>query len=102
MHCALPVPMPPVNAFWSQTMYDKDELLVPNPINRYALGDRSNLTFDSDGSLTLYIRAARRGRTKRAIGCRRRKTRTSNWHCGSKRQKKKSRMAHGNRRPSNA
>ena len=33
--------IPPVNAFWSLTMYDDDAYLVANPINRYALGDRS-------------------------------------------------------------
>ena len=47
--------IPPVNAFWSVTMYDSDSFLVDNSINRYALGDRSDLTFDDDGSLTLYI-----------------------------------------------
>ena len=36
-------------------MYDKDSYLVDNPINRYALGDRSNLTFADDGSLAIYI-----------------------------------------------
>ena len=35
--------IPPVNAFWSLTMYDDDSYLVANPINRYALGDRSHL-----------------------------------------------------------
>ncbi len=94
--------IPLVNAFWSLTMYDKDAFLVPNPINRYALGDRSNLMFDSDGSLTLYIQSDSPGRTKRGTGYRRRKTMTSNWHCGFTRPKRKSRMAHGNRRPSNA
>lgn len=38
------------HGFWSVTLYNEEQLLVPNPINQYALGDRSNLTY-SDGSL---------------------------------------------------
>ena len=49
--------LPPVNAFWSLTMYDPESYLVPNEIDRYALGDRSGLTHDADGSLTLYIQS---------------------------------------------
>ena len=41
--------MPPVNAFWSLTMYDPDSYLVANPADRYALGDRSGLSYDDDG-----------------------------------------------------
>ena len=47
--------LPPVNAFWSLTMYDPESYLVANAIDRYALGDRSGLSYDDDGSLTLYI-----------------------------------------------
>lgn len=47
--------MPPTRAFWSVTVYNKDSLFVPNPINRYALGDRSGLKIDSDGSCTIYL-----------------------------------------------
>ena len=53
-----------MNAFWSLTMYDSDSYLVPNPINRYALGDRNNLKFDTDGSLTLYIQSDSPGKDK--------------------------------------
>ncbi len=50
--------LPPVNAFWSVTMYKLPEsLLVDNPINRYVINSPMlpNLTMNPDGSLTLYI-----------------------------------------------
>lgn len=47
--------IPPVNAFWSVTMYDEDGFQVANPINRYAIGDRDALRFNPDGSLDIYI-----------------------------------------------
>lgn len=50
-----PEELPPVDAFWSLTMYDPDSYLVPNAINRYALGDRSPMTYEPDGSLTIVI-----------------------------------------------
>ncbi|HEY9314057.1 DUF1254 domain-containing protein [Williamsia sp.] len=50
-------PVPPVNAFWSLTMYDiPDFYLVDNPINRYSIGDRTpGLDHADDGSLTIVI-----------------------------------------------
>lgn len=47
--------LPPVQAFWSVTAYDKDGYFIANPINRYAIGDRDRLKFNPDGSLDLYI-----------------------------------------------
>lgn len=49
---------PPVNAFWSVTMYDgKTQLLVQNPIDRYLINSPMlpNLKRNADGSLTIYI-----------------------------------------------
>ena len=47
--------LPPVDAFWSVTMYDGDGYTVPNPLGRYAIGDRDALEFGEDGSLDIYI-----------------------------------------------
>ncbi|MGY4420893.1 hypothetical protein ACVWY2_003342 [Bradyrhizobium sp. JR6.1] len=50
--------LPPVNAFWSVTMYDgKTQLLIENPIDRYLINSPMLPTMkkNADGSLTLYI-----------------------------------------------
>lgn len=47
--------LPPVNAFWSVTLYNSKSFLVPNSIGRYALGDRDILSYNKDGSLDIYI-----------------------------------------------
>jgi hypothetical protein len=50
--------LPPVNAFWSVTMYDgKTQLLIENPINRYLINSPMlpDLKKNADGSITLYM-----------------------------------------------
>lgn len=47
--------MPPVNGFWSLTMYNADYFFVDNPLNRYTLSSRSALKANADGSTDLYI-----------------------------------------------
>ena len=49
---------PPVNAFWSLTMYNKGYFMVQNAINRYSLSGRDPLKYNKDGSLDLYIQKA--------------------------------------------
>jgi hypothetical protein len=59
--------LPPVNAFWSVTMYDaKTQLLVENPINRYLINSPMlpDLKKNEDGSLTIYIQKEFPGKEK--------------------------------------
>ncbi|MCX2801612.1 DUF1254 domain-containing protein [Microbulbifer thermotolerans] len=47
--------MPPVNGFWSLTMYNEQNFFVDNPLHRYTLSPRDRLKKNPDGSLDLYI-----------------------------------------------
>lgn len=47
--------LPPVDAFWSLTMYDEHGFQVSNQIDRFAIGDRDPLKFNPDGSLDIHI-----------------------------------------------
>jgi len=64
-----PGQQPPVNAFWSITMYDgKTQLLIENPINRYLINSPmlSGMKTSTDGSLTFYIQNKSPGADKEA------------------------------------
>ena len=48
--------LPPVDAFWSVTMYGPDRFLIDNPIRRYAIGDRTiGLRREKDGALEIHV-----------------------------------------------
>jgi hypothetical protein len=56
--------LPPVGAFWSITMYDEEGFQVANKLNRFAIGDRDELKFNTDGSLDVYIQSDTPGTDK--------------------------------------
>lgn len=60
--------LPPVDAFWSVTMYDAEGFHAANELDRFAIGDRDPLHFNDDGSLDLYLQQTNPG-----------PHRTSNW-----------------------
>jgi len=47
--------LPPVDEFWSVSVYDLQGFTVPNQTDRYTLGDRSNLKSNPDGSVDIYL-----------------------------------------------
>jgi hypothetical protein len=64
-----PGQLPPVNAFWSLTMYELPaSLLVANPLNRYLLNSPMLPQFkrDGDGGITLYVQNESPGADKEA------------------------------------
>lgn len=56
--------LPPVNTFWSITMYDAEGFQVANPLNRDAIGDRDALKYGPDGSLEIYVQSTNPGPDK--------------------------------------
>jgi hypothetical protein len=64
-----PGELPPVNSFWSLTMYELPaSLLTENPINRYLINSpmEPGLVRDADGGVTLYIQYESPGKDKEA------------------------------------
>ena len=59
---------PPVDAFWSITMYEIDQgwWFVPNPLNKFTVSPRNNLKSNADGSVTLYFQNESPGADKEA------------------------------------
>jgi hypothetical protein len=55
---------PPVNAFWSLTMYNGEYFFVDNPLNKYTVSPRNELKYNADGSLDLYIQKDSPGKDK--------------------------------------
>jgi hypothetical protein len=50
--------LPPVNGFWSMTLYNEHHFFRPSELGRYSLGTKNkSLKFNADGSLTLYAGA---------------------------------------------
>jgi hypothetical protein len=58
--------MPPVNGFWSLTMYDAERFFAPNVLNRYTLSQRDILVANADGSVDIYLQSSSPGKDKEA------------------------------------
>lgn len=56
--------LPPVNGFWSLTMYNAEYFFVENPLNRYTLSLRNHLKTNADGAVDLYIQNENPGADK--------------------------------------
>jgi hypothetical protein len=56
--------MPPVDGFWSLTMYNGEYFFVDNPLNRYNVSSRSKFKTNADGSVDVYIQNESPGKDK--------------------------------------
>jgi hypothetical protein len=56
---------PPVDGFWSLTLYNNEHLFAPNALGRYSLGTKSkSMKQNADGSLTIYVQNSSPGADK--------------------------------------
>jgi hypothetical protein len=58
--------IPPVEAFWSITLYDPQGFQVANPLNRFAVSSWMPFKYNPDGSLDLYFQNESPGTDKEA------------------------------------
>lgn len=58
--------LPPVDAFWSVTLYDKDGYQIANSLNRFAVSSWMPFAYNDDGSLDLYFQRENPGEGKEA------------------------------------
>lgn len=58
--------LPPVNGFWSLTMYNTEYFFIKNPLNRYSINPRDGFHYNADGSLDIYIQHVSPGKDKEA------------------------------------
>ncbi|MFK8253377.1 DUF1254 domain-containing protein [Ancylobacter terrae] len=58
--------LPPVDAFWSVTLYDSQGFQVANPLNRFAVSSWMPFVYNADGSLDLYFQNESPGADKEA------------------------------------
>ena len=57
---------PPVNAFWSITLYDQEGFQMANSLNRFAVSSWMPFKYNADGSLDLYFQNESPGKDKEA------------------------------------
>ncbi|MEA5544577.1 DUF1214 domain-containing protein, partial [Limnoraphis robusta CCNP1324] len=58
--------LPPVDAFWSITLYDQDGFQVGNPLNRFAVSSWMPVVYNADGSLDLTFQNESPGKDREA------------------------------------
>jgi len=57
--------LPPVQGFWSLTLYNDQHFFAPNELKRYSTGTKNkSLKFNADGSLTIYVQPTSPGKDK--------------------------------------